>query len=132
MLIEISKKFKKIFIQVYKDNWFWSWIMVLLAKRKTSLSSSNLPFCFENNLIFCHDGYIFSDHIFESRCLCISQLLIKETLRVNHDENGHLRFLCYYKKIASSSYICNFSSQLKAYFNHYPFCNINQTCRHLT
>lgn len=43
-LIEMSKEFGENLIQGYKDDRFWSRIIALLQKEKTSSSSSNLPF----------------------------------------------------------------------------------------
>lgn len=131
-LIEMSKEFREKLIQGYKDDRFWSRIRALLPKEKPSSSSSNLPFCLENNLIFCHDRYISSDHAFEPRRLCIPQLLIKEILRANHDKNGHLGFFRCYERIASSYYIRNLSAHLKVYLKHCSSCNVNQTRRHPT
>lgn len=120
------------FIQGYKDDRFWSKITTLLQKEKVSVLPPDLPFCFDNNLIFRRDGYISSDHAFEPRLLCIPQSLVKEILKANHDENGHLGFLRCYERVASSYYIRNLSAHLKAYLKHCAACNVNQTRRHPT
>ena len=51
---------------------------------------------------------------------------------VNYDDNGHLGFLRCYKRIASSYYIRNHTSHLKAFLKHCASCNINQTHQHPT
>lgn len=94
------------------------------------MSPPDLPFCLENNLIFCRDGYVSSDHAFEPCRLCIPQPLVKEILKANHDENGHLGFLRCYERVSSSYYIRNLSAHLKAYLKHCASCNVNQTRRY--
>lgn len=131
-LIEMNKEFREKLIQGYKDDRFWSKITNLLHKEKTSLSPPGLPFCLENNLIFRRDGYVSSDHAFEPCRLCIPQPLVKEILKANHDENGHLGFLRCYERVSSSYYIRNLSAHPKAYLKHCASCNVNQTRRHPT
>lgn len=70
-LIKMSKEFWEKLIQGYKDDRFWSKITALLKKEKTSSSPSNFSFCLENNLIFHGNGYVSSDHTFETCRLCI-------------------------------------------------------------
>lgn len=127
VLIEMSKNFQKKLMSRYKDDQFWSKITILLQKKKTSPSLTKLSFCFENNLIFCHNKYISLNHAFESCCLYISQLLFREILRANYDENWHLEFLRYYKWIVFPYYIWNLSAYLKVYLKYCPSYNLNQT-----
>lgn len=56
----------------------------------------------------------------------------KKALRANYNKNGQLQFLCCYKRIASSDYICNLLAYRKVYFKHCLFSNINPTCQHPT
>lgn len=60
------------------------------------------------------------------------QSLVREILRANHDDNGYLGFLRCQERVASSYYIRNLSTHLKAYLKHCLACIINQTRCHLT
>lgn len=131
LLIEMRNKLQEKLIQDYKIYWFWSKITALFQK-KISLSSPYLLFYLKNNLIFCRDRYVCTDHACEPCYLYIPQPLIKEIPKRNHNDNGYLGFLYYYEKIASLYYIWNLSAHLKAYLKHCIFCNINQTCRYPT
>ncbi len=62
--------------------------------------------------------------------LCVPNALEKEIFELSHDRQHHGGFHRSYDRIASSVYMRHLSKHLRAYIEHCPECELNQTKRH--
>ena len=92
---------------------------------------NNVRFLFyrKNDFIFQSNNFIFDDHVFEFRRLCISIAIISNILTTIQDKN-HVEFARCYEKIVSFYYIRNLSRYLDNFLKHCFKCQMFQIRRH--
>ena len=123
----MNEAFRKRVIDDYKSNFNWQKIVIMMNTE----NGVKLSFFRKNDLIFRTNDFIIEFHAYESRRLCISHSMIKDILKMIHDES-HDDFARYYEKISTFYYIRKLIRYFREYFKHCPKCQIFQTRRHLS
>ena len=119
-LIEMNEVFRKRILNNYKTDFNWQRIIDVLNNDDENVAK--LSFCKKkNNLIFRFDDVITSDHVYESRRLCISYLIIQNILHQTHD-NDYVEYVKCYERILFSYYIRKFSRYFRDYLKHCSKC----------
>ena len=131
-LIEMKKIFRNRLLKDYIKNSVWRKIITLLNAQKQIDTENNatLSFYRKNDFIFRVDDHT-SDHVFQSRRLCISQSFIDEILDTFHDVvNDHFDFVKCYERMSIFYFIRDLFKQLRNYLRHCSNCQIYQIRRH--
>ena len=77
------------------------------------------------------DGLLYYTNFDDGReRLCIPDALEKEIFELAHDRQHHGGYHRTYDRIVSSMYLRHLSKHLRAYIDHCPECELNQTKRH--
>ena len=118
-LIKMNKVFRKRIIDDYKNDLNWQKIEIILNIE----NDVKLSFSQKNDLIFKTNDFIIDFHAYESRKLCISHSMIKNILKMIHNEN-HDDFARCYEKISTFYYIKDLIQYLREYFKHCSKCQI--------
>ena len=104
-----------------------------MTDQQTEVSVNVLALSFEkknHELIFRVDDFI-DDHAFTSRRLCISNAVVKDVLKIVHENsNDHSEYAKCYEQIASTWYIRDLTRQLRDYLKYCSKCQINRIKRH--
>ena len=119
--------FRQKILNDYKIDFNWNWILNVLNMK------NDVNFSFEkknHELIFRVDDFI-DDHVFISRRLCISNAVVKDVLKIVHDDsNDHSKYAKCYEQIISTWYIRDLIRQLRDYLKYCSKCQINRIRRH--
>ena len=126
-LVKMNETFRQKILDDYKVDASWKRILSVLSIE----NDVNLSFERENHeLIFRVDDSI-DDHAFISRRLCISNAVVKDVLKIVHeDSNDHSEYAKCYEQIASTWYIRDLTRQLRDYLKYCSKCQINRIRRH--
>ena len=103
--VKINEFFHNRLLKSYNNDFAWKKIFNFL---KTQKNVENNAFFFyrQNELIFRFDDCTINEHAFESRRLCISQLLIVEIFDIIHEiVNKHSKLDKCYERISSFYFI---------------------------
>ena len=126
VVVNLNEIFRKRIIDEYTIDLNWKKISQVLNSNNFSIENSvKLSFYKKNGLIFRFD-----DHVYESHRLCISWSVIKNILKIVHDNDTHSEFARCYEKIVSFYYIRDLIRYLRNYLKHCSKCQIYQTRRH--
>ena len=125
-VIEISKEFRKRIIENYKKKFVW--IKIQNAISKIVQNEIKIIFRKKNDLFYFENDHI-TNHVFQFRCLCLSQTVLKKIFQIVHN-SFHLKFHKFYEFFFSVYYIREFTFNLKTFIKHCFECQINQIRRH--
>ena len=128
-LVEMSDSFKEQLVKAYQDDDQWRKIQDLLQKEPTADEDDEarrvgLRFKLRNGLIYYTN---FNDG---RERICVPNSLEKHIFELAHDKQHHGGFHRSYDRIVSSIYMRHLNKNLRAYVEHCPDCQLNQTRRH--
>ena len=126
-LMKMNETFEQKILDDYKVDVSWKRILSVLSIE----NDVNFSFEKENHeFIFRVDDFI-DDHVFISRRLCISNVVVKNVLKIVHeDSNDHSEYAKCYEQIVSTWYIRDLTRQLRDYLKYCSKCQINRIKRH--
>ena len=141
-LVEMSDSFKRRLVEEYPKDPQWHKILGVI---KSAASEEQQGPCSQGTqesteqkeerrigLRFkLKDGLIYYTNFEDGReRLCIPNALKREVFELAHDRQHHGGFHRTYERISRSLYLKNLVKNLKAYIEHCPECELNQTKRH--
>ena len=126
-LVKMNDVFRQKILDDYKIDSSWNRILnVLSIENDVNLSFERR----DHELIFRVDDSI-DDHAFISYRLCISDVVVKDELKIVHDDsNDHSEYAKCYEQIVSTWYIRDLIRQLRDYLKYCSKCQINRIKRH--
>lgn len=134
-LVEMSDEFKQRLKQAYQDDPHWQKLLEMLQKASTESSEPTedekdekqvpgvpgIPFLLRDELIY---------HVKDRWRLCVPPGMEKEIFEQAHDLSNHGGYHRCHDRLAHSFFIRHLSQHLRAYIEHCPSCQLNQTKRH--
>ena len=126
-LVKMNETFRQKILDDYKVDVNWKRILSVLNIE----NDVNFSFERENHeFIFRVDDSI-DDHAFIFRRFCISNAVVKDVLKIVHENsNDHSKYAKCYEQIASTWYIRDLTRQLRDYLKYCSKCQINRIRRH--
>ena len=127
-LIEMNDMFKTRLLSGYAMDKSWDKVRLTLEanQRLDNADQAVLPFELDE------EGLIYHINGEGVRCICIPEHdnLIKDVLRLTHDEIGHPGFHRTYEQITKSLYIRRLYIMLREFIQHCPNCQAMASPRH--
>ena len=131
-LVEMKDSFKQRLIKEYKKDDQWHKLLTLLKRLAQGQPPENEYQEKKIGLRFkLREGLIYYTNFEDGReRLCVPNALEGDIFRLAHDRQYHGGFHRSYEKIVASIYLRHLAKNLRAYIEHCPECQLNQTKRH--
>ena len=131
-LVEMSESFKQRLVKEYKKDDQWSKLLTMLKRLAQGQPPENEYQEKKIGLRFkLRGGLIYYTNFEDGReRLCVPNALEGEIFQLAHDRQYHGGFHRSYERIVASIYLRHLAKNLRAYIEHCPECQLNQTKRH--